>query len=106
MSEPKKRLIIDTDVGIDDAVAIILALSDPSVQVVAITCCSGNVHLERMTFTATFSCFSASFVLIDTFHCVLGARVVEFSKTIASSSPLSLSSAIFRLRLYVRHSQI
>ncbi|KAJ3416066.1 Envelope glycoprotein [Chytridiales sp. JEL 0842] len=39
------HLIIDTDVGIDDVTSILLALSDPSVTVKAITVVDGNVTL-------------------------------------------------------------
>jgi inosine-uridine nucleoside N-ribohydrolase len=40
------RIIIDTDPGVDDAVAILLALRSPELQVEAITAVSGNVPLE------------------------------------------------------------
>ncbi|MEP7288468.1 MAG: nucleoside hydrolase [Chloroflexota bacterium] len=43
------ELIIDTDAGIDDAQAILLALGQPDVQVVAITTVSGNVHVDKVT---------------------------------------------------------
>jgi inosine-uridine nucleoside N-ribohydrolase len=45
-SNPKRQVIIDTDIGVDDAFAILLALRDPSVEVVALTCLSGNVHID------------------------------------------------------------
>lgn len=41
----KRELLIDTDPGIDDALAIMLANMDPDVNVRAITPVSGNVHL-------------------------------------------------------------
>jgi purine nucleosidase len=37
-----KRVILDTDPGIDDALAILLALASPEVQVEAVTVTSGN----------------------------------------------------------------
>jgi inosine-uridine nucleoside N-ribohydrolase len=40
------RVIIDSDPGVDDAVAILLALRSPELQVEAITAVSGNVPLE------------------------------------------------------------
>jgi purine nucleosidase len=43
-----QKLIIDTDCGVDDAVAILMALADPSVEVVGITCVSGNVGLDHV----------------------------------------------------------
>ncbi|CAL8255696.1 unnamed protein product [Merluccius merluccius] len=42
----KKLLIIDTDCGIDDAQAIMMALAAPDVQVLGVTCCFGNASLE------------------------------------------------------------
>jgi inosine-uridine nucleoside N-ribohydrolase len=40
------RIIIDTDPGVDDALAILLALRSPELQVEAITPVAGNVPLE------------------------------------------------------------
>ena len=40
------RVIIDTDPGVDDALAILLALRSPELQVEAITPVAGNVPLE------------------------------------------------------------
>jgi len=42
------RLIIDTDAGVDDAVAILLALASPAHAVAAITTVSGNVAVEQV----------------------------------------------------------
>lgn len=39
-----RKVIIDCDPGIDDAVALIMALFDPRLDVVAITTCSGTVE--------------------------------------------------------------
>lgn len=44
-----RKVIIDTDVGSDDAVAILMALLDDSVDVLAITTVSGNVPVEQAT---------------------------------------------------------
>jgi inosine-uridine nucleoside N-ribohydrolase len=41
-----QRIIIDTDPGVDDAIAILLALRSPELKVEAITPVSGNVPLE------------------------------------------------------------
>jgi purine nucleosidase len=43
------ELIIDTDAGIDDAQAILLAVGQPNVHVAAITTLSGNVHVDKVT---------------------------------------------------------
>ena len=45
-SAQRKKLILDVDTGIDDAHAIMLALSNPTVDVVAITCANGNVKID------------------------------------------------------------
>jgi inosine-uridine nucleoside N-ribohydrolase len=42
----QRRIIIDTDPGVDDAMAIFLALRSPELKVEAITAVSGNVPLE------------------------------------------------------------
>lgn len=39
----KKKVIIDCDPGIDDSLAILLALNSPELEVIGITTCSGNV---------------------------------------------------------------
>src|SRR5690348_10961536 len=44
-AQPKK-IIIDTDPGTDDALAILLALNSPEVQVQAITVVPGNVTAQ------------------------------------------------------------
>ncbi|MFN3936301.1 MAG: nucleoside hydrolase [Gemmobacter sp.] len=41
----RHRIIIDTDPGQDDAVAILLALASPEIEVLGITCVAGNVPL-------------------------------------------------------------
>jgi purine nucleosidase len=43
----KKRLIVDTDAGIDDALAILLALASPEIEVIAITVSSGNCSIAQ-----------------------------------------------------------
>ncbi len=42
------KIFIDTDCGIDDAVAIMLALSSPEVEVAGISCAAGNTSLENV----------------------------------------------------------
>ena len=46
------RLIIDTDPGVDDAIAILLALAAPEVEVVGLTTVGGNVPRARATRNA------------------------------------------------------
>lgn len=49
------RLLIDTDTASDDAVALILALRTPGVQVDAITIVAGNVEVEKGLQAALFT---------------------------------------------------
>uniref|UniRef100_UPI0037E765CB inosine-uridine preferring nucleoside hydrolase n=1 Tax=Semicossyphus pulcher TaxID=241346 RepID=UPI0037E765CB len=44
----KKQVIIDTDCGIDDAQAIMMALAAPNIQVVGVTCVFGNAAVENV----------------------------------------------------------
>ncbi|XP_019959465.2 inosine-uridine preferring nucleoside hydrolase-like [Paralichthys olivaceus] len=44
----KKKLLIDADTGVDDAQAIMVALADPNVEILGITCCYGNTPLENV----------------------------------------------------------
>jgi len=46
------RVILDTDVGIDDALALFLALSSPEIELEAITTVNGNVPVEIGTRNA------------------------------------------------------
>jgi len=43
------KIILDTDTGVDDAMAIILALRSPELEVLAITTVSGNVPVDQCT---------------------------------------------------------
>ena len=49
---PPRSLIIDTDPGQDDAVAILLALASPELEVLGITAVAGNVPLSYTTRNA------------------------------------------------------
>ncbi|MDA2915159.1 nucleoside hydrolase, partial [Acidobacteriia bacterium AH_259_A11_L15] len=48
-SERPTRVILDTDPGVDDALALILALHSPELEVVGVTTVCGNVPVERAT---------------------------------------------------------
>jgi len=50
-----KRILIDTDTGSDDAVALVMALRDKSLQVDAITTVAGNVNVDLATKNALMS---------------------------------------------------
>ncbi|HEX7215586.1 MAG TPA: nucleoside hydrolase, partial [Methylomirabilota bacterium] len=47
-----RHLLIDTDPGIDDALAILLAVSSPDARIEAITTVAGNVSVELATVNA------------------------------------------------------
>jgi len=55
MTEPRK-IIIDTDPGQDDAMAILLALGSPELEVVGITAVAGNVPLPLTQKNARIVC--------------------------------------------------
>lgn len=50
-----RRILIDTDTGGDDAVALVMALRDPSVKVEAVTTVMGNVNTDQATINALIS---------------------------------------------------
>ena len=57
-----RKLIIDTDPGQDDAVAILLALASPEeIEVLGITCVAGNVPLDLTSKNARIVCELAGF---------------------------------------------
>ncbi len=49
---PNPKVIIDTDPGVDDAIAILMALACPSIDLVGMTTVGGNVPLARGTRNA------------------------------------------------------
>ena len=51
-----RRIIIDTDPGQDDAVAILLALASPELEVLGLTCVAGNVPLALTARNARMIC--------------------------------------------------
>ncbi len=51
-----RRIIIDTDPGQDDAIAILAALASPDLDVLGITCVAGNVPLARTVHNARLLC--------------------------------------------------
>lgn len=40
-------MIVDVDTGIDDALALLYACASPEVDLIAVTCVSGNVHVDH-----------------------------------------------------------
>lgn len=51
-----QKIIIDTDPGQDDAVAILLALASPEIELLGLTVVAGNVPLERTLHNALTIC--------------------------------------------------
>ena len=51
-----QKVIIDTDPGQDDALAILLALGSPEIDLVGITCVAGNVPLSYTVRNARLVC--------------------------------------------------
>lgn len=49
---PCQKIIIDTDPGVDDALAIHLAFADPRLEVLGLTTIFGNVHTDQATRNA------------------------------------------------------
>jgi inosine-uridine nucleoside N-ribohydrolase len=47
-----RKVIIDTDAGIDDAVALVFALQHPGIEIVGITTVSGNAYVDQCTKNA------------------------------------------------------
>jgi inosine-uridine nucleoside N-ribohydrolase len=45
----QRKVIIDCDPGIDDAVAVCMALFDPRLDVLALTACAGTIDADRAT---------------------------------------------------------
>ncbi|XP_043854421.1 probable uridine nucleosidase 2 [Dromiciops gliroides] len=44
----KKLLVIDVDAGVDDAIALMMALGAPNVEILGITCCFGNTSVDNV----------------------------------------------------------
>ena len=44
----QRNVIIDCDTGLDDAVALLLAIRSPELTVKGITCVNGNVNLDKV----------------------------------------------------------
>lgn len=51
-----KKIIIDCDPGLDDAIAILLAAGNPDVEIVALTTVAGNQTIEKVTLNARQVC--------------------------------------------------
>ena len=61
------RVILDTDPGVDDAMAIALCVTHPDIDLVALTTVFGNVSVEQSTRNAQFvlDVFGATDVMVS-----------------------------------------
>lgn len=62
-----RKIIIDTDPGQDDAVAILLALASPELHLLGITCVAGNVPLALTSVNARKVCELANATAVPVF---------------------------------------
>jgi len=56
----RHRIIVDTDPGIDDALAILLAAASPEIEILGLTIVAGNVSLAQTTENALKLCALAN----------------------------------------------
>jgi inosine-uridine nucleoside N-ribohydrolase len=56
MSSSPRKVIFDTDPGVDDAMALYYALAHPDIDVVGITTTFGNVYVEQASANALYLC--------------------------------------------------
>lgn len=74
-----KRIILDCDPGHDDAVAILLALGDPRIEVLGITTIGGNQTLEKVSRNARVVCTVAGVTDVPVHAgCTCGPQVFLF----------------------------
>lgn len=48
----RRKIVIDCDPGNDDAMAIFMALSNPDVELKAVTCVEGNTRVKQAGLNA------------------------------------------------------
>ena len=51
----KRKFFIDTDTASDDAVALLMALEYPDVEVLGVSIVSGNMPVEQGSITARYT---------------------------------------------------
>ena len=52
----KTKIIIDTDPGIDDAIALFMAMADPDLEILGITAVNGNVSVDKAEYNIRRIC--------------------------------------------------
>src|SRR5438445_6763305 len=92
-----RRVIIDTDPGIDDTMAIILALASPELRVEGLTIVRGNVGVEQCARNALTILEIAGHADIPV---AVGADrpLVDRKSTRLNSSHANISYAVFCLK--------
>ncbi len=88
------RLIIDTDPGVDDAIAILLALAAPQVEVVGLTTLGGNVPRARATRNALALLQAAGRPDIPVAAGAARPRSGRFTPSVAFHGPGGLSARL------------
>ena len=56
MADNRVPVIFDTDIGVDDAYALLLAAGSPSIRLLGVTTCFGNASLDDCTENALRIC--------------------------------------------------
>ena len=85
------KLIIDTDPGVDDAVAILMALACPDVEVIGLTTVGGNVPRARATRNALALLQAAGRTDIPVARGAARPRSGRFQPSVAFHGPGGLS---------------
>ena len=85
------RLVIDTDPGVDDAIAILMALAAPHVEVVGLTTLGGNVPRARATRNALALLHAAGRPDIPVARGAARPRTGRFRPSVAFHGPGGLS---------------
>lgn len=67
MTTERRKFLIDTDTASDDAVALLMALRDPGVEVLAITVVAGNVPLDTAVQNALYTVEIAGVPLVPVY---------------------------------------
>lgn len=49
MAVSERLVVVDQDAGVDDALALMMLLSQPNIRILAITCVNGNVPLKKVS---------------------------------------------------------
>ena len=93
-SETPLRLILDTDPGVDDAIAILMALAAPQAEVIGLTTVGGNVPRARATRNALALLQAAGRLDIPVARGAARPRAGRFRPSVAFHGPGGLSARL------------